>query len=115
MPGAPDPRYVRARRVLLDALEALEEHRDAIVLVGAQAIYLHTGEGDLAVAPYTTDADLALNPAALADEPRLEALMRAGGFIRAPEPERIGTWIGSDGVPVDLLVPEAVSGPGRRA
>ena len=67
MPGAPDPRYVRARRVLLDALEALEEHRDAIVLVGAQAIYLHTGEGDLAVSPFTLDADLALNPAALAE------------------------------------------------
>jgi len=35
---------VIARRVLLDALEALGEHRDPTILVGAQAIYLHTGD-----------------------------------------------------------------------
>jgi hypothetical protein len=43
---------------LLDALVALEPHIDALVLVGAQATYLHTGDADLAVAEYTTDADL---------------------------------------------------------
>lgn len=32
-----------ARTGLLDALEALESHLDALVIVGAQAIYLHTG------------------------------------------------------------------------
>lgn len=31
-----DELYVMARRVLLDALDALGSHRDAIVLVGAQ-------------------------------------------------------------------------------
>ena len=40
MPGAPDPIYVLARRALLDALEALGDQRRAVVLVGAQAIYL---------------------------------------------------------------------------
>jgi hypothetical protein len=35
----PDPLYVWARAALLDAVEALGAHRDAIVLVGAQAIY----------------------------------------------------------------------------
>ena len=50
-----DELYVMARRVLLDALEALGAHRDAIILVGAQAVYLRVGEADLAVAPYTTD------------------------------------------------------------
>ncbi len=63
MPGEPDPLYVRARRALLDAGEALDAHRDVIVLVGAQAIYLHTGDADLAVAEYTTDADFACHPA----------------------------------------------------
>lgn len=48
--------YIAARRGLLDALEAAVDQLDAIVLVGAQAIYLHTGDADLAVAPYTTDA-----------------------------------------------------------
>ena len=51
MPGDPDQAYVLARRVLLDALEALDDQRDAVILVGAQAIYLHTGDADLAVAP----------------------------------------------------------------
>jgi hypothetical protein len=34
-----DELYVLARRVLLDALDALGPHRDAIVVVGAQAVY----------------------------------------------------------------------------
>lgn len=38
MPGVPDSAYVAARRVLLDALDALTAHLDALVLVGAQAI-----------------------------------------------------------------------------
>lgn len=79
MPGAPDPEYILARKVLLDALEALDDHRSAVVLVGAQAIYLHTGDADLAVAPYTTDGDVALDPSKLEDNPKLaEALHRAG-------------------------------------
>ena len=56
MSGLPDPLYVQARRVLLDATDALADQLDAIVLVGAQAIYLRTGDADLAVAEYTTDA-----------------------------------------------------------
>jgi len=67
MPGVPDAVYVLARRILLDALQALGDQRDALVLVGAQAIYLHTGDGDLAVAPYTTDGDIALDPSELSD------------------------------------------------
>lgn len=60
--GEPDPLYVAARCVLLDALEAIRDHLDALVLVGAQAIYIHAGEAELAVAPYTTDGDLAIDP-----------------------------------------------------
>ena len=47
---------VRARRALLDALEALGPHLDAVVLIGAQAIYLHTGDAPVALAPFTKDA-----------------------------------------------------------
>ena len=50
MSGEPDPLYVRARAALLDALNALEPQLDAVVLVGAQAIYMHTGDADLAAA-----------------------------------------------------------------
>jgi hypothetical protein len=73
-----DELYVMARRALIDALDALGPHRDAIVLVGAQAVYLRVGEADLAVAPFTTDGDLVIDPAVLAEIPPLEqALMRA--------------------------------------
>lgn len=39
-PHNSSPEYVAARRVLLDVLEALRPHLDAVVLVGAQAVYL---------------------------------------------------------------------------
>jgi hypothetical protein len=116
---APDPAYVVARRVLLDALEAFGEQRGAVVLVGAQAIYLHTGEGDLAVAPHTLDADMALVPAQLRARPDLTETLEAAGFGRT---EYIGIWAktvdiqGRGGeMTVDLLVPALLGGPGRRA
>lgn len=108
--GAPDPLYVKARRVLLDALEALGLHRQSVVLVGAQAVYLHTGEAHLAVAPFTTDGDLLLDPRTLAKDPLLATAMQAGGFVAANQP---GRWL-REGVPVDLMVPEALAGGGRR-
>jgi hypothetical protein len=53
------PEYAAARSVLLDALEALGPQREAIVVVGAQAIYLQAGDvGIRGYAPYTTDAEL---------------------------------------------------------
>jgi hypothetical protein len=46
MMGEHDPLYVEARRVLLDAAEALLTDLDSLVLVGAQAIHLYTGDAD---------------------------------------------------------------------
>lgn len=111
-----------ARRLLLDALEALHEHCDAMFLVGAQAIYLHTGAAELGVAEYTTDADLALDPSRLGEIPPLEQALEGAGFYG---PTRaVGVWetrrrnseaLDID-VQVDLLVPATVSpGSGRRA
>jgi Nucleotidyltransferase len=118
-----DELYVLARRVLLDALEALGPHRDAIVLVGAQAVYLRVGEADLAVAPFTTDGDLAIDPAILGEIPPIEqALMGAGFFPKSSD--SVGIWVTQRSttqadeaeVAIDLLVPAAVSpGKGRRA
>ncbi len=120
MPGAPEPLYVLARRVLLDAIEALGDQQQAVILVGAQAVYLHTGEADLAVADYTTDGDIAIDPSALRSEPKLEASLAAAGFTQ--DPQEVGRWLTTRQldvdpvtVKVDLLVPEAVGGPGRRA
>ena len=80
MPGVPDPLYVRAHAALLDTVEALSCHRNALVLVGAQAVYLHIGDADLAVTEYTTDADCTVSPADLADTPLLADLLGARGF-----------------------------------
>jgi hypothetical protein len=96
-----EPEYVSARSVLLDALGALGVQRDAVILVGAQAVYLHAGEADLATAPMTTDADLTVDVERVATTPALAAAMRAGGFELAAQP---GSWKGRFGVLVDLMV-----------
>lgn len=111
MPGEVDALYRLARSVLLDALDALGHQRDAVVLVGAQAVYLHAGEGDLQVPPFTKDADLAIDPAQLHDEPLLVKALGDAGFRPGDHP---GTWLGRSDVPVDLLVPKPLGGPGRR-
>ena len=113
MPGDPDPQYVRARRALLDAADAIAPHLDSVVLVGAQPVYVHTGEAELldAAAPYTTDADLAIRPASLADAPLLGDLLAQRGFTLREHP---GGWVSPDRIYVDLMVPEALAGPGSR-
>ncbi|MGH2555325.1 MAG: GSU2403 family nucleotidyltransferase fold protein [Actinomycetota bacterium] len=111
--------YVAARTVLLDALEALGSQRDAIVVVGAQAVYLRTGDAGIAgVAPYTTDADLALAPAWLAAEPHIEELMSGAGFEQKGDP---GVWwktVDIAGTPtdveVDVMVPDRYAPTGGR-
>jgi hypothetical protein len=106
-----DPTTTAARRALLDVLEALTEQRDAVTLVGSQAIYLHVGEDDLAVSPFTQDADLAIDPVRLLARPGLAEALGAAGFAPGSDP---GIWFTASGVQVDLLVAAAVAGPGRR-
>jgi hypothetical protein len=82
-----DPLHAAARRVLLDALEDLAEHRDAIIVMGAQAVYLRAGAAQMGIAEYTTDGDLALVSGRLADAPLLEDAMSTR-FSRPPPPGR---------------------------
>ena len=96
MSGEPTELYIRSRRALLDALEALAGHRDALVLVGAQAIYLHTGDVDEAIATETKDSDLVVNPALLGEDPRLEDALRAADFHRNLEDGQPGEWLSRD-------------------
>lgn len=104
---------VRSRTALLDALEALVSHRHSVVVIGAQAIYLHTDRSTVALAEATKDSDLALDPRILPEQPLLEEVMRAAGFELDPKSQQPGTWI-KDGIPVDLMVPEALAGAGGR-
>ncbi len=115
------PEYVLARAVLLDALGALGSQRDAVVLVGAQAVYMRTGDaGITTVAPYTTDADLALEPGKLADSPLIETLMGDADFQQRGNP---GVWfkmadlVGTPTeIEVDIMVPDRFArGGGRRS
>jgi hypothetical protein len=108
---APDPQYVEARRVLLDALDALTPQRDAVVLAGAQAIYIRAGANSLPVSDYTVDGDLALDPAALLDEPELEELMEKAGFKLAVKQgsREPGIWT------VEVVVADATGGHRNRS
>ena len=112
-PGAADI-LVAARRALLDAMDALAERRPALVLVGAQAIYLHTGNAPVALAESTKDSDLAINPLQLRDDPLLEEAMQRAGSTQDASVSQPGSWLSSDGVPVDLMVPEQLAGAGSR-
>jgi hypothetical protein len=108
-----DPRYVAARRVLLDALVALEPHQHAVVVAGAQAIYIRTGSADVGIAPFTID-----------DDPKLEDAMTGAGFHLLPQGDNHvepGIWVAQTKagsidiqIPVDLIVPEGFAPSGGR-
>jgi hypothetical protein len=117
--GELDPVVIAARLVLLDALEAVGTQRSALILVGAQAVYMRAGPGTLAIAEYTRDADLAIDTERIGSDPQLDEVLREAGFEKSDQP---GTWTSSrhtsneSPVPVDFLVAEATAGrPGRRA
>jgi hypothetical protein len=110
-PGGADL-LILARSALLDALDALVDQRDALVLIGAQAIYLHTGAAVVALAEATKDSDLAVDPRLLSDHPLLDEAMKRAGFHPNLEYPQPGGWISPDGIPVDLMVPEALAGKG---
>ena len=104
-----DENYIRARAGLLDALAALGPIRTAAVLVGAQAVYEYTREraAEYAVSPFTLDADLALIPELLVEDPRIIEAMEGARYTLTDQP---GMYRREGGVQVDLLVPEAVGG-----
>lgn len=110
-----NPETILARSGLLDALQALGAHRESVVLVGAQAIYLRTGTAAVALAEFTTDADLAIDPRRLESAPLLEAVLTEGGLMRDPRNSNPGAWLSGRGVPIDVMVPAALAGSGRRS
>lgn len=99
----PSPEHVAARRVLLDALTLMRDQREALVLVGAQAVYHHAPLGDPRPT-HTTDGDLAIDPDLLGEHPDLGATLAAAGFT-LDHRGNPGHWISPDGVVIDLMVP----------
>ncbi len=110
-----DDDSIASRTGLLDALDALGAHRTAVILVGAQAVYLRTGDAGMTIAPTTRDADLVLDLPRLADKPAISTAMTGAGFTLKPQPAggtNPGRWtkqvfIGTRELeaPVDLIVP----------
>jgi len=113
-PGEADDLLIRARSALLDALDALDEHRDSVVVIGAQAVYLRTASVRVAVAEATKDSDLAIDPRTLDDHPLIEDAMKRGRFVRDVTKNQPGAWLNADGIPVDLMVPEQLAGSGGK-
>jgi hypothetical protein len=116
--------YVASRRVLLDALDALVDQRRAVVLVGAQAVYLQTDTVRIAQSAFTSDADLGLDPDLIQTDPHLDIALANAGFDRdaGDRQQQPGTWwsiqvIDGLNVPiaVDLLTPETLTIGGRGA
>jgi hypothetical protein len=115
--------YTVARQNLLHALHALEIYRrDAIVVVGAQAIYLQTHEADTSpFLPFTLDSDLAVDPRKLETVPPIRQTLIEHGYQHRADNPGLYWAPGSsddrplDGAAVDILVPEEfATGRGRR-
>lgn len=113
--GDADLPLVAARSALLDALEALGAHRDSVVVIGAQAIYLRTAGAPVAVAEATKDSDIAIDPRNLDAVPLVEDAMLAAGFSPDPNKNQPGAWLNAAETPVDLMVPEELAGHGGKS
>jgi hypothetical protein len=130
---APDATLISSRAALCRALDALADQRDAITVIGSHAVHERTKS--LRISSTTTkDGDLSVTPSLVADTPLLIDAMRAAGFrpLGELEAERFagkrqryaaqpGLWaldISDSGRPIgeiDLIVPSAVAGGGRRS
>ena len=109
-----------ARDMLLDALVVLEPHREALIVVGAQAVYEHTRLVDGLEQPSTNDGDLAVDPSLVTPSASIYQAMAEAGFFQA-RPERSGIYSRVPTPPggkpqpptLDLIAPESVAGSSR--
>lgn len=108
-----DDLLIKSRSALLDALTALDVHRNSIIVIGAQAVYLRTKTAVVALAEATKDSDIAIDPRELRDDPLLELAMTEAGFYPDPRSGQPGAWCSPAGYPVDLMVPELLAGSGN--
>ncbi|MDR1767205.1 MAG: hypothetical protein LBR32_02030, partial [Propionibacteriaceae bacterium] len=114
---------VASRRLLVRAVKALEEFKDAVTVIGAHAVHVWVEQawGPISMEA-TRDADIALNPLFVTDNPKLADLM-AGAGIAPALADRPGIYGLADEAElewsrrttVDLIVPEVYAGSGRRA
>lgn len=114
------PGLVGTRNTIIDTLELLAEHREAITLIGSHAVHERTSTLPGVDSTTTKDGDFAITPELVSDHPAIEETMRSAGF-EPITPDRPGLWCrGFDerGQPVDeidLLAPAALAGRGTRS
>jgi hypothetical protein len=111
--------FVRARRTLITVLRHLAVYReDAIVVAGAQAVYIRTAAEAFPFTPFTFDSDIVLDPRVLDPEPPVGSILASLGYVHRAEQPGLYWAPGSDrtdGCQVDLLVPERfAAGRSRR-
>jgi len=112
-----------SRKLLIDTIRALADFGDAMTVVGAHAVHVWVqdvlGPVDMQA---TRDADVAVNPVFVTPNPKLLDIMQRIGVTPAL-PDRPGVYGYADesSLPlgerttIDLIVPEAYAGSGRRA
>jgi hypothetical protein len=113
----------QSRRLLIDTIKALADFADGITVVGAHAVHVWV-QDTLGPIPMqaTRDADVAVNPVFVASDPKLLDLM-VGIGVEPALPDRPGVYGYAteaelplaERTTIDLIVPEAYAGPGRRA
>lgn len=113
----------RSRRLIIETTRALGEHAGAVTVVGAHAVHVWVQDkwGDVEMET-TRDGDLAINPVYVAPDPKIVEMMEGIGLERASE-DRPGIYGYSaerdldlaQRTTIDLLVPEAFAGSGRRS
>lgn len=112
-----DEVLVAAREALLDTLDALAAHSAAVVVIGAQAVHMRAPGAPTQVPAATSDVDLGLRVAVLADQPLIEDALQAAGFTPDAKPgsdPQPGAWRTASGIHLDVMVPAAHSSGGRR-
>jgi hypothetical protein len=124
-PNSMSIRYgaIRSRRLLIDAIKALSPFREALVVIGAHAIHVWAQQawGPIEMEA-TRDADVSINPAFVAENPKIIESLKSIG-VEAALKDRPGIY-GleqekelplSARTTFDVLVPERYAGVGRRA
>lgn len=114
MPGSAASGFSDARKALLKALEALQTvGLQNFVLVGAQAVYLRTTRVVPQMPPFTTDADLVVDPRRIVKRRDIYDALEDKGFGLRGEHFYAGMYdaVASGGnaadSKVDILVPAA--------
>lgn len=87
-----DDTVVRSRRLLIDVITALADHRDALTVLGAHAVIEVTqGLADVPPDDSTRDGDLGVTPSLLLPFPKLAEVMESLGFEQEYK-DRPGIW-----------------------